>query len=93
MEKKLLHQHITTVVDKKQDPNYGIVRGFVPQDLLKRFKIYCVELGVDNSQGLESLLTEFFQYKDNQKPVSLTSSTTESKRTEGKGRGKKKQDD
>lgn len=88
MEKKLLHQHIATVVDKKQDPNYGVVRGFVPQDLLKRFKIYCVELGVDNSQGLESLLTEFFQYKDNQKSASPTSSNS-AKRTGEEGQGEK----
>ncbi|WP_199342976.1 MULTISPECIES: hypothetical protein [unclassified Calothrix] len=64
MEQELLHQHIATVTDKKKDPNYGLVRGLVPQDLLKRFKIYCVENGVDNSQGLENLLREYFELKD-----------------------------
>jgi hypothetical protein len=41
-----------------------LVRGFVPQDLLKRFKIYCIENDVDNSQGLENLLREYFEWKD-----------------------------
>lgn len=54
------------VTDKKKDPNYGLLRGFVLQDLLKRFKIYCVENGVDNSQGLENLLSEYFEWKDQQ---------------------------
>jgi hypothetical protein len=66
MEQELRHQHIATVTDKKKDPNYGLVRGFVPQDLLKKFKIYCVENGVDNSQGLENLLCEYFELKDEQ---------------------------
>lgn len=66
MEQELRHQHIATVTDKKKDPNYGLVRGFVPQDLLKKFKIYCVENGVDNSQGLENLLCEYFDWKDQQ---------------------------
>ncbi|QLE53031.1 hypothetical protein FD724_34320 (plasmid) [Nostoc sp. C057] len=64
MEQELLHQHIATVTDKKKDPNYGLVRGLVPQDLLKKFKIYCVENGVDNSQGLENLLRQYFEWKD-----------------------------
>jgi predicted GIY-YIG superfamily endonuclease len=54
------------VTDKKKDPNYGLLRGLVPQNLLKRFKIYCVENGVDNSQGLENLLSEYFEWKDQQ---------------------------
>jgi hypothetical protein len=87
MEQKLLHQHIATVVDKKRDPNYGVVRGFVPQDLLKRFKVYCVELGMDNSQGLENLLTEFFQYKDSQQNEPLTD--TSPNPSSGKSRRKK----
>jgi hypothetical protein len=64
MEQELAHCDIATVTDKKKDPNYGLVRGFVPQDLLKRFKIYCIENDVDNSQGLENLLREYFEWKD-----------------------------
>ncbi|MBD1944862.1 hypothetical protein H6F50_21295 [Coleofasciculus sp. FACHB-712] len=51
---------------KKDDPNYQIVRGHVPKELVKRFKIYCVENGVDNSQGLEDILTEYLQAKEQQ---------------------------
>ncbi|HAG85808.1 MAG TPA: hypothetical protein DCL61_32880 [Cyanobacteria bacterium UBA12227] len=64
MEQKLRHQHIATVTDKKKDPNYGLLRGLLPKDLLKKFKIYCVENGVDNSQGLENLLREYFEWKE-----------------------------
>ncbi|MBD2047272.1 hypothetical protein H6F78_17015 [Coleofasciculus sp. FACHB-64] len=51
---------------KKDDPNYQIVRGHVPKELAKRFKFYCVENGVDNSQGLENILTEYLQQKEEQ---------------------------
>jgi predicted GIY-YIG superfamily endonuclease len=44
-----LNGHVT---DKKKDPNYGLLRGLVPQDLLKRFKIYCVENGIDTLSRL-----------------------------------------
>ncbi|MEO0684746.1 MAG: GIY-YIG nuclease family protein [Cyanobacteria bacterium J06649_11] len=54
------------VTDKKKDPNYGLVRGLLPQELLKKFKIYCIENGVDYSQGLENLLREYFEWKDQQ---------------------------
>lgn len=54
------------VTDKKKDPNYGLVRGLLPQELLKKFKIYCIENGVDNSQGIENLLREYFEWKDEQ---------------------------
>ncbi|MDY6783052.1 MAG: hypothetical protein SW833_10980 [Cyanobacteriota bacterium] len=55
------------MTDKKKDPNYGMVRGFVPQDLLRKFKIYCIDNGLDNSQGLENLLREYFKWKDENK--------------------------
>jgi hypothetical protein len=77
MEQKLRHQHIATVTDKKKDPNYGLLRGLVPQDLLKKFKIYCVENGIDNSQGLENLLREYFEWKDQQTKSSKTQNTKE----------------
>lgn len=51
---------------KKDDPNYQIVRGHVPKELAKRFKLYCVENSVDNSQGLENILTEHLQPKEEQ---------------------------
>ena len=76
MEQELAHCDIATVTDKKKDPNYGLVRGFVPQDLLKRFKIYCVENGVDNSQGLENLISEYFEWKDQQAQQQAVSSYT-----------------
>lgn len=67
IKRKLLHQHIAIVTDKKKDPNYGLIRAFVPQDLLRKFKLYCIDNGLDNSQGLESLLREYFEEKDRHK--------------------------
>ncbi|MGD2181800.1 hypothetical protein [Lusitaniella coriacea] len=64
---KLLHQYVAIVTDKKKDPNYSLIRGFVPQDLFKRFKLYCIDNGLDNSQGLEELLREYFEWQDRQR--------------------------
>jgi hypothetical protein len=52
-----------TMPAKKEDPNYTILRGHVPKDLYRRFKILCLERGVDNSQGLEDVLNEYFELK------------------------------
>jgi hypothetical protein len=50
----------------------------VPNELYKKFKIFCLDHGVDNSEGLELLLSEYFESK--KQPTSGTS---------GKGRDKK----
>lgn len=63
---------LTTVPGKKDDPNYAAIRGHVPIDLYKKFKFFCVERGVDNSQGLEDLLLEYFEYKEQQNGTSAT---------------------
>lgn len=62
------------MTDKKNDPNYGVVRGLVPQDLVRRFKIYCLDNSVDNSEGLENILTSYFTQLESQN-VTLTSSS------------------
>ncbi len=59
---------LATVPGKKDDPNYAAVRGHVPVDLYKKFKIFCLERGIDNSEGLEELLREYFE--DNQPTLS-----------------------
>jgi hypothetical protein len=69
---------IANVAGKKDDPNYSPVRGHVPNELYKKFKIFCLDHGVDNSEGLELLLSEYFESK--KQPTSGTS---------GKGRDKK----
>ncbi|MDF0556575.1 hypothetical protein [Kamptonema sp. UHCC 0994] len=53
-----------TMSAKKESPEYAALRGHIPRDLYKRFKIFCLERGIDNSQGLEELLTEYFQNFD-----------------------------
>jgi hypothetical protein len=50
---------------KKEDPGYVALRGHIPKDLYRKFKILCIERGVDNSQGLEDLIREYFELKDN----------------------------
>ncbi len=55
---------IANVPGKKDDPNYAPVRGHVPIELYKKFKIFCLDRGVDNSEGLEVLLTEYFESKE-----------------------------
>ena len=74
---------LATVPGKKDDPKYAAIRGHVPIDLYKKFKFFCVERGVDNSQGLEDLLQEYFEGEDQptKKPASDTAGS--------KGRGKK----
>jgi hypothetical protein len=54
------------VTDKKKDANYSLLRGFVPQDLLRKFKIYCIDNGFDYSEGLENVLREYFEWKEQQ---------------------------
>ena len=54
------------MTDKKKDPNYSMVRGLIPQDLLRKFKIYCIDNGLDYSEGLETLLREYFEWKEQQ---------------------------
>lgn len=51
---------------KKADSGYAALRGHIPKDLYKRFRIHCLERDVDNSQGLEDLIREYFEFKDKQ---------------------------
>jgi hypothetical protein len=52
------------LVHKKTDPRYGLVRGHIPKALLTRFKRYCLDNELDYSQGLEDILTTFFNLLD-----------------------------
>ncbi|MGQ4646784.1 hypothetical protein [Lyngbya aestuarii] len=52
------------MVHKKTDARYALVRGHIPKVLQKRFRNYCVEKEIDYSQGLEDILTIFFQLLD-----------------------------
>jgi hypothetical protein len=61
---KLQNIEIANVPGKKDDPNYAPVRGHVPVELYKKFKIFCLDRGVDNSEGLEVLLSEYFEGKE-----------------------------
>jgi hypothetical protein len=88
MDTKLRNLDLATVPGKKDDPNYAVVRGHVPIDLYKRFKFFCVEKGVDNSEGLEVVLQGYFEWQDTQQNKPPGSSTSD-KGTGGKGRGKK----
>lgn len=45
---------------KKIDPEYTVLRGHVPKELFKRFKMYAVDQDMNNSEALESLLREHF---------------------------------
>jgi hypothetical protein len=92
MKQELRHLTLAPVVDKKKSPDYDVVRGYVPVELLKKFKFYCVERGVDNSIGLEEILTDFFRKRElqqNDPPASDTSA----KGSRGKRKGKKGSED
>ena len=54
----------TKMLAKKDNPDYKVIRGHVPKELYKRFKVFCLDHSADNSQGLEILLTEYFELKD-----------------------------
>jgi hypothetical protein len=62
--KKLRNLFLATMSAKKDDPNYVAIRGHIPKELYKKFKVFCLEREVDNSQGLEDLLCEYFEMKD-----------------------------
>ncbi len=64
---------VVTVPGKKDDPNYQVVRGHVPKELAKRFKLYCVENDVDNSQGLENILAEHLLSEEERNSITETS--------------------
>ncbi|MBW4558716.1 MAG: hypothetical protein KME59_22860 [Trichormus sp. ATA11-4-KO1] len=51
---------------KKDDLDYAALRGHIPKELFKKFKLFCLEREIDNSQGLEDLLKEYFDWKDSQ---------------------------
>ena len=63
---KLRNLYLATMPAKKDDPNYVAIRGHVPKSIYKKFKVFCLEREVDNSQGLEDLLSEYFEIKENQ---------------------------
>jgi hypothetical protein len=69
---------LATVPAKKEDPGYAALRGHIPKSLYKRFKMFCLERGVDNSQGLEELIHEYFDLKDQQEQEVSTLETPES---------------
>ena len=71
---------IANVPGKKDDPNYAPVRGHVPVELYKKFKIFCLDRGVDNSEGLELLLTEYFESKEKPQPESQPEPSPEKKK-------------
>jgi hypothetical protein len=45
---------------KKENPDFTVLRGHVPKELFKRFKVFCIEESLDNSQGLERVLQGYF---------------------------------
>lgn len=63
---KLRNLYLATMPAKKDDPDYVAIRGHVPKSIYKKFKVFCLEREVDNSQGLENLLSEYFEIKENQ---------------------------
>ncbi len=78
MEEKLRSLVLATVPAKKEDPGYAALRGHIPKSLYKRFKMFCLERGVDNSQGLEDLINEYFELKDKQEQEASTPKIAES---------------
>ena len=67
---------------KRDDSAYSPLRGHVPKDLYIKFKIYCIEDGMDNSQALENVLRFYFEYRDEVVPKSDTA--TEFEKIRGK---------
>ncbi len=49
-----------SVVDKRKSPDYDVLRGLVPIELIRRFKIFCMDNNLDNSEGLEKILNDYF---------------------------------
>lgn len=51
------------MVTKREDPAYTPLRGHIRKELYKRFKAFCVEEELDNSEGLENVLKFYFDYR------------------------------
>jgi len=49
---QLRSSYLATMPAKKDDPDYVALRGHIPKELYRRFKLFCLECEVDNSQGL-----------------------------------------
>lgn len=49
---------------KKEDPDFTVLRGHVPKELFKRFKVFCIEEDLDNSEGLERVVQGYFESAD-----------------------------
>jgi hypothetical protein len=61
---KLRSEKVTNLPGKKDDPNYAAIRGHIPKELQMKFKLWCLKNDVDNSEGMENLLKEYFEMKD-----------------------------
>ncbi len=48
------------MASKKANPGYVDLRGHVPRELIRRFRIYALDNGLNHSQALETLLRERF---------------------------------
>ena len=57
-------------MSKREDPDYKPLRGHVPINLYKKFKTYCVQEGMDNSEGLENVIKFYFDYRKKVLPTS-----------------------
>jgi len=68
--RKLRNNRERHIMSKREDPDYKPLRGHVPINLYKRFKAYCVQEDMDNSEGLENVLKFYFDYRKKVAPKS-----------------------
>jgi hypothetical protein len=49
------------VVNKRDDPNYSQVSGYVPKDLARSFRIACTSKEINQSEALEEALKKWLE--------------------------------
>lgn len=49
------------VVNKRDDPNYSQVSGYIPKDLALRFKIACTSKEITQSEALEEAVERWLE--------------------------------
>ena len=68
---------------KKDDMNYVQVRGHVPKTIAQQFKQFCLDKEVNYSEGLEQILTIFFDTHERQSSNDSSQSINSTARTSG----------
>lgn len=49
------------MVNKRDDPKYAQVSGYIPKELARKFKIFCTANEISHSEALEEAIKNFLE--------------------------------